>query len=65
MSGARATAALAAQALYSAARAHKREAAHHRRQARELMRQLDELRRDLESHGITLTIDTAETEAQS
>lgn len=62
----RVTAALAAQALHSAARAHKREEAHHRRQARTLMRQLEQLRADCARHGITLDIvDTAQQEAQS
>jgi hypothetical protein len=64
VSGDRATAAIAAQALHSAARSHKREAAHHRRQARDLMRQLDQLRVECEARGITLIIDKAE-EAQS
>lgn len=64
MTGERAIAAHAAQALYSAAREHKRAEFHHRRQARTLMRQLDQLRTECEARGIQLHIDTAE-EAQS
>jgi hypothetical protein len=65
MDGDRATVALAAQALHTAARGHKREAEHHRRQARKLARQLDELRSECAKRGISLVIDTAPKEAQS
>jgi hypothetical protein len=48
----------AAQALHTAARAHKTAEAQHRRQARALSRQLDLLRRVAESYGIDIHIDT-------
>lgn len=61
----RVIAATAAQALYSAARAHKRQEAHHRRQARALMQKVEQLRADLAAYGITLILDDTAREAQS